>query len=349
MKLPKLTIEGHEISEDSPPVLVAEIGINHGGSLDEAKKLAKLALNSGIKFIKHQTHIPDDEMSVEAKKIKPGNSNESIYNVISKNSLNEEEELEFCKYVRQNGGIFFSTPFSRAAIERIRKMDLPVVKIGSGECNNLPLISRILDLRKPIILSTGMNSINSVKKTVKLIRDANLPFALLHCTNLYPTPVNLIKLSAINEMKSEFPDAVIGLSDHSESIYPCIASVALGARILEKHFTDSKNRIGPDISCSMTPEEAKELIIGSKEVWQASGGKKIPSDEESVTIAFAFASVVTDKEIKKGETFTPENIWVKRPSGGDFHANQLSFLYGKRAKRDLLANIQIKKEMIMDD
>ena len=184
-------IADRNVGENFKPLVIAEIGINHGGKLNEAIKIAAAAIKSGAEIIKHQTHIPDDEMSLEALQVKPGNANESIYEVIKNCALSEEDEFELQRFVVGKGAIFISTPFSREAVNRIKKMNLPAVKIGSGECNNLPLIKLILELGKPIILSTGMNSITSIQPAVDLIRKSSLPFALLHCTNLYLSLIHI--------------------------------------------------------------------------------------------------------------------------------------------------------------
>ena len=335
------------VGENSEPLVIAEIGINHGGSIEVAIAMAKSALDAGAEIIKHQTHIPYDEMSEEAKSIRPGNSDKPIYQIIEECSLNEEEEYELQSYVKSRGGIFISTPFSRAAVERLAKMNLPAIKIGSGECNNYPLVKLVAALGKPVILSTGMNTIESINKSVTILRNAKIPFALLHCTNLYPTPEKHIRLGAIEEIRSAFPDAVIGLSDHSTSNYPAIASVALGARILERHFTDSMDRVGPDISCSMDPESLKQLIYASRMVFQASGGHKDRLDAEKVTENFAYASVVATKMIRKGEILTADNIWVKRPAGGDFTAEQYETLFGRVAAEEILPNVQVQSRNLV--
>ena len=180
-----------------------------------------------------------------------------------------------------------------------------------------------------------MNTIESISKAVNIFREYNIQFALLHCTNVYPTPPELVRLNAINELRDAFPDAVVGLSDHTTTNYPCIASVALGASILDRHFTDNMDRIGPDIICSMDPTAAKELIEGSKIIKQARGGKKGPISEEKPTIDFAFATVVTIRNINQGEYFTKDNLWVKRPGTGEILAEHYDSIIGKKAKRNL--------------
>ena len=238
----------------------------------------------GAEIIKHQTHIPDDEMSIEAKKIIPVHTNENIYNIISNSSLSYEQEKNLQNYVKQQGMTFISTPFSREAANRLNRMNVPAYKIGSGECNNFPLIEHICKFKKPIILSTGMNDIASIKKAVKIIESKKIPYALLHCTNLYPTPPNLVRLNSIDEMKKIFPKAVIGLSDHTGNNYTSFAALGKGASIIEKHFIDSKKRVGPDISASIDKNQLKDLILGSKEIFMSLPGKKKPVKEEKTLL-----------------------------------------------------------------
>ena len=331
------------IGSNHPPVVVAEIGINHNGSLIEAKKIANLAITSGAKIIKHQTHIVEDEMSSEAKDIIPGNADISIYEIMQNCALSKEDEYSLMKYIQSKGAVFISTPFSRAAANRLEEFNVPAYKIGSGECNNYPLIKHVASFGKPIILSTGMNSIQSVKKTVEIIEKHKVPYALLHCTNIYPTPPEMVRLGAMQELMQEFPNAVVGLSDHTCSNYACLGAVALGASLLERHFTDSMDRKGPDIVCSMDPKALKDLIQGSLEIYKARGGSKRSIKAEAPTIAFAFASVVTIDEIKEGEKFSEENIWVKRPGTGDFLAIDYDNILGKTAKSNIPKGCQLKK------
>nr|WP_269764169.1 N-acetylneuraminate synthase family protein [Solibacillus silvestris] len=169
-----------------------------------------------------------------------------------------------------------------------------------------------------------------------------MQYALLHCTNVYPTSPHLVRLGAMVELKKEFPNAVIGLSDHTLNNNACLAAVALGASILERHFTDSMERPGPDIICSMDPLALHHLITGANEIAQMRGGKKEAVLEEQVTIDFAFATVVTIKEIEEGEEFTMENIWVKRPGTGEIKAECFTEILGKRAKHSLTKNKHLK-------
>lgn len=330
-----IQIGNRKIGIDYPPLVIAEIGINHEGSLKVAKEMVDSAHRAGAECVKHQTHIVEDEMSGEAKKVIPGNANVSIYEIMKRCSLNEEDEYALMNYVESKGMIFISTPFSRAASERLERFNVPAYKIGSGECNNYPLLEHISTFGKPVILSTGMNTIKSISKAVDIFTKAKVPLALLHTTNLYPTPVDLVRFGALKELSEAFPNNVFGLSDHTLTNHACFGAVALGSSILERHFTDHKERTGPDIICSMDENECKDLIEGSNLIWQMRGGSKEPAKEEKVTIAFAFATVVTIKDIKKGEIFSSENIWVKRPGNGEVSADKYNDIIGKTAASDI--------------
>jgi N-acetylneuraminate synthase len=332
---PFIDIAGRKIGPDFKPLVIAEIGINHEGSLIVAKEMVDAAHRAGAEMVKHQTHIVADEMSGAAKKVIPGNADVSIYEIMERCALNEEEEIELKNYVETKGMIFISTPFSRAAAERLKKMDIPAYKIGSGECNNYPLLEHICTFGKPVILSTGMNTIESVRKAVAIFDKHNIPVALLHTTNLYPTPIHLVRFGAMSKLHEAFPDKVFGLSDHTLNNNACLGAVALGASILERHFTDNILRTGPDIVCSMDENACAELIISSNEIWQMRGGIKEPAQEEQVTIDFAFATVCSIASIKKGEIVSKENIWVKRPGTGKILAEHYNDLLGKIATRTI--------------
>jgi N-acetylneuraminate synthase len=334
-------IAGRKIGFDYQPLVIAEIGINHEGSLATAKQMVDAAKTAGVEVVKHQTHIVEDEMSGAAKNTIPGNADVSIYEIMRRCSLNEEEELELKNYVEQQGMIFISTPFSRAAADRLHKWNIPAYKIGSGECNNYPLLEHIASFGKPIILSTGMNTIESVSKAVAIFKRKNIAYALLHTTNLYPTPNHLVRLGAMVELQNHFKDAVVGLSDHTLSNHACFGAVALGASILERHFTDRMDRPGPDIICSMDVKACSELIEGSKIIAQQRGGHKGPAAEEQVTIDFAFATICSIKPIRKGEAFTKQNIWVKRPGKGGILAEKYDDVLGKISIRDIEVDAQL--------
>ena len=336
-----LNICGRVVGEGYPPLVIAEIGINHEGSLQTAFELVDAAFAAGAEVIKHQTHIVEDEMSSAAKEIIPGNADVSIYEIMERCTLSEKDEIRLKEYVESKGAIFISTPFSRAAADRLERMDVGAYKIGSGECNNYPLINYIASFGKPMIISTGMNSLESVTNTVNIVRKYNVPYALLHTTNIYPTPARLVRLGAMQQMQEAFPDAVIGLSDHTTSNLACFAAVALGASILERHFIDRMDRPGPDIVNSMDPVRLKELIVGTQEIASMRGGEKVAAEEEQPTIDFAFATVVTIKAIKEGDRFTKENIWVKRPGTGEILAEQYNDILNRKASHDISSDVHL--------
>lgn len=345
-----IEIEGRKIGKDYVPVIIAEIGINHNGSLDIAKRIVDKAQEVGIEIIKHQTHIPSEEMSDEAKKVIPGNSKNSIYDIMERCALKEEEEMELKRYVESKNMIFLSTPFSFAAVDRLEKMKVSAYKIGSGEMNNLPLIEYIAQKNKPMIISTGMNDINSVINTVNIVKKYHNKFALLHTTNLYPTPTYLVRLGAFKELQNIFPDEILGLSDHTIKNYSAFAAIAMGASVIEKHFIDTKRRKGEDIICSMTPKQAKELIEYANEFFIMNTGKKQPSLEEQVTIDFAFSTVVTKKKINKGDIFTLDNLTTKRPYvKNGIKASELCNIIGKKSKKDIISNSHLRWEEIDDE
>lgn len=314
------------------PLIIPEIGINHNGSLKVAKEMVYAAYKAGSQLVKHQTHVVEDEMSCAAQSVIPGNADISIYEIMEKAALNESEEYELMKYTESLGMEFISTPFSRAAADRLESFGVKSYKIGSGEMNNYPLLKHIASFGKPMIVSTGMNGIESINIAVDILHECNVPFALLHTTNLYPTKPEWVRLGAMQEMMNTYPNIPIGLSDHTLNNNSCIAAMALGAKILERHFTDTKERQGPDIICSMDEYELYALLQASKEVPLMLGGTKKAIKEEQVTIDFAFATVVSIKDIQPGDMLTKDNIWVKRPGTGKILAREYESLLGKKAK-----------------
>ena len=312
------------VGDDKRALVIPEIGINHEGSLLVAKEMVSAAYRAGARLIKHQTHVVEDEMCQVAKQVIPGNSSDT-------ESLGME---------------FLSTPFSRAAAERLERMGVKAYKIGSGELNNYPLVEHIAEYGKPMIVSTGMNDIKSVAKAVNIMEKYGVPYALMHTTNLYPTKPEWVRLGAMQEMMREFPDVPIGLSDHTLNNNACIAALALGADLVERHFTDEMARSGPDIICSMDEAACEELIQAAIEVPMMRGGTKGALPEEQVTIDFAFATVVTIAPVKKGEVFTKENIWVKRPGTGEILAKDFTKILGKKAVENIAADTQLKNDMI---
>ena len=321
--------------------IIAEMAYSHDGSVKHATKIVQDAAEAGAEIIKHQTHIASDEMSSDAKNVIPAHTKESIYEIIDSCSLSEAEEIELQRYVQEKGLIFISTPFSRAAADRLEKMNVCAYKIGSGECNNYPLIKHIASFGKPIILSTGMNDIKSISRSVKILEKSKVDYSLLHTTSMYPTPYNKVRLGALIDLKNNFKNTVIGLSDHSVGNYTAFASISLGASIIEKHFTSNKSWSGPDIQVSIDPNELKDLLIGSSAIHESLNGHKTILKDEKPTIDFAYSCVVSITNIKKDEIFSEKNIWVKRPGTGKIKAENYKKIIGKKAKRGILKNTQL--------
>jgi len=332
-------INGRKIGPDYPPFIIPEIGINHEGSFTKAKKMIKDAHTAGAECVKFQCHIIEDEMI--PNEVIPANAKESIWEIMKRCSLSESEDRKLKKYTEDLGMIYLSTPFSRAAANRLEEMDVSAYKIGSGECNNYPLIKHIVSFGKPVILSTGMNDIKSIKKSVKILEESEISYALLHTTSMYPTPYDKVRLGAIEDLKRHFPNAVLGLSDHSVGNYTAFASISLGASIIEKHFTSNKSWSGPDIQVSIDPNELKDLLIGSSAIHESLNGHKTILKDEKPTINFAYSCVVSITNIKKDEIFSEKNIWVKRPGTGKIKAENYKKIIGKKAKRDILKNTQL--------
>ncbi len=337
-------IADREIGDGCSPLVIAEIGINHDGDFEKAKQMVNDAYENGAECVKFQCHIIDDEMI--PNDIIPSNATESIWNLMNRCSFSEEQEIALKKYTEDLGMIYLSTPFSRAAADRLDKMDVCAYKIGSGECNNFPLISHIASFSKPVILSTGMNDMGSISKSVNILKKANIDYAIMHVTSMYPTPYDKVRLNVITQLKEKFPDTIIGLSDHSFGNYTCFAAISLGASILEKHFTSDKNWSGPDIPISITPEELKDLIVGSKAIFNSLNGRKSILDGEKETAKFAYASIVTTNDIEKGDYFSTDNIWVKRPGTGQIKAEFFDDILNKKSSKNIKKNSQLEWSMV---
>lgn len=338
-------IKGRRIGQGEPPLVIAEVGINHEGSLAKAIQMVDDAKKAGCECVKFQCHVIEDEMV--PNDVVPGNADVSIWDIMSRCALNETDERTLKDYVDAQGLMYLSTPFSRAAADRLEVFGVDWYKIGSGECNNYPLIRHVARFGRPMVISTGMNDIASIRPTVDIVREYGLPYALLHCTSMYPTPYDKVRLGGLEELAEAFPDAVLGLSDHSLGNYTCFAAVALGASILEKHFTSDKTWPGPDVPISIDPPELADLVAGSRAVQLACGGHKVILPDEQPTIDFAYACVVTIRPLVAGETLSMDNIWVKRPGTGEIKAVDFESLLGRKVARDLPLNAQLRWSDVM--
>jgi sialic acid synthase SpsE len=323
------------IGPAEPPFVIAEIGINHEGDIGKAHRMIDDVAAAGCECVKFQCHVIEDEYVAAAGQIIPANAKESILDIMRRCAFDENQERELKTHAERRGLIYLSTPFSRAAANRLERMGVLAYKVGSGECNNTPLIDHIASFGKPVLVSTGMNNLESIARSVAILERQRVDYGLFHCTSMYPTPYSKVRLGALGELAERFPRAVLGLSDHSLGIYTCLAAIPLGARLLEKHFTSEAEWPGPDVPISILPDELRQLVLGASAVHQALGGGKDILPEEQPTIDFAYASVVTTLAVKRGEPFTRDNLWVKRPGTGEILAARYEEILGKLAVADI--------------
>tara|TARA_A100001388_G_scaffold277592_1_gene269735 strand:- start:441 stop:1475 length:1035 start_codon:yes stop_codon:yes gene_type:complete len=333
-----------EIGLEVCPKIIAEIGINHNGSIDEAKKLAELAASSGADIIKSQFHIAEEEMSNSAKFVIPPHTKDSIYKIIDDCSLSIDEEYEFKEFIEELGIEYLCTPFSSKAAHLLGEMKVNAFKIGSGECNNLAVLDAAASYGKPMIISTGMNTIDSCKKSYQFVREIiGNKVILMHTTNLYPTPFHLVRLGGIKELK-DIAGEYVGLSDHTTNNLASLGATAIGAVMIERHFTDSKDREGPDIINSMTPNELKELKESSLLMFKMRGGSKLREIPEEDSIRdFAFATLVATEDLKKGDIISKANSWPKRPGIGEIPAAEHELILGKTVNKDITKDSHISR------
>ncbi|MEK5289173.1 N-acetylneuraminate synthase [Streptococcus sp. FSL R7-0212] len=302
--------------------IIAEIGCNHNGDIELAKRMVDVAVECGVDAVKFQTFKADKLISkyapkAEYQKITTG-IEDSQLEMTRRLELSFEEYLELKDYCLAKKVDVFSTPFDFESLDFLISTDMPIYKIPSGEITNLPYLEIIGKLNKKVILSTGMANMEEIHNAVNiLVNNGTKDISILHCTTEYPTPFTSINLNVLNTLKKEFPNLKIGYSDHSIGYQVPIAAAALGAEVIEKHFTLDTNMPGPDHKASATPEILSDLVKGIRIVESALGkSEKIPDPVEEKNKIVARKSIVALKEIKKGDTYTTENITVKRPGNG---------------------------------
>ena len=301
--------------------IIAEAGDNHNGNIDFAYQLIDKAVEAGADCVKFQTFVTEEVISKFAEKAdyqkeSTGNS-ESQYEMVKKLELSFDQFRELKKYCEQKGILFLSTPFDIPSVDFLESINIPFFKIPSGEITNLPYLIRIANTHKDIILSTGMCTTKEIHQAIDVLREHGAgEIFLLHCNTEYPTPFEDVNLSAMETMRKEF-GVKVGYSDHTLGIQIPIAAAALGACIIEKHFTLDKTMEGPDHQASLEPDELKAMVSSIRSIEAAMGdGMKKPSNSEKKNIAIARKSIVAGRDIKKGEIFTEENLSVKRPGDG---------------------------------
>lgn len=315
--------------------IIAEAGVNHNGSLELAKKLIDIAVDAGADAVKFQTFKTENEVSKFAQKAQyqkeTTDSQESQFEMIKNLELPFEDFKVLKKYCEEKRIMFLSTPFEPESVDFLASLNLPYLKIPSGEITNLPFLRQINSYKSKVILSTGMSTLEEVKKAIEALK--NCEISLLHCTTEYPCPYEEVNLKAMQTLKKEF-NIPVGYSDHTEGIEVAIAAVAIGAEIIEKHFTLDKNMQGPDHKASLNPEELKQMVDSIRHIEKAMGtGEKIPSKSEIKNIEVVRKSIVAKKNIKNGEIFTEENITTKRPATG-INPMKWDEILGKTAQKD---------------
>jgi N,N'-diacetyllegionaminate synthase len=303
--------------------IIAEAGVNHNGSIDLARQLIDVAVDSGADAVKFQTFKAENLVSKNAQKAdyqkQTTSTSESQFNMIKKLELDVEAHKELIAYCQEKDIIFLSTPFDHESIDLLSGLKMEIFKIPSGEITNLPYLRHIGSLDKRVILSTGMSNIEEVKEALNILTDSGTVkenITVLHANTMYPTPMEDVNLNAMLTIQKKFSVAV-GYSDHTLGIEVDIAAVAMGASIIEKHFTLDKAMEGPDHKASLEPEELKAMVSAIRNIEKALGrNEKILSPSEEVNINIVRKSIVANQNIKKGDLLTDKNIVAKRPGGG---------------------------------
>lgn len=319
-------------------IIIAEAGVNHNGDFGLAKKMIEVAKKCGADYIKFQTFITEKDISKIAKKAEYQKNNldenDNQFNMVKKLELSFIQFKELKKYCDKIGIKFLSTPFELDSVEFLDSLDLDMWKIPSGEITNLPYLIKIAKTGKPIVMSTGMCNIDEIRNAVRWLKDNSCgKITLLHCNTEYPTPFEDVNMNAMITMKEEF-GLEIGYSDHTMGIEVAIAAVAMGAKVIEKHFTLDKKMDGPDHQASLEPNELNAMIKAIRNIELALGnGEKKPSKSEIKNIKISRKSIVANCDIKKGSVFDENNIAIKRPGNGINPMKWFDIL-GQVAKRD---------------
>lgn len=327
-------------------LIIAEAGVNHNGSLENAFKLVNAAVEAGVDYVKFQTFKSEDLVSQSAIKadyqiVNTQNEEESQLDMLKKLELSHEHHDQLIKYCKQKGIQFLSTAFDLDSLRYLKEIGLELVKIPSGEITNLPYLRLAAKLFSKVILSTGMCTMKEIKDAVAVFTNEGIGakhITILHCNTEYPTPLEDVNLKAMLSIQKEMRTAV-GYSDHTLGIEVPIAAVALGASVIEKHFTLDKNMDGPDHAASLEPVELKAMVQAIRNIERAiiGTGIKEPSKSEKKNIEIARKSIVAKKEIKKGDVFTEENITTKRPGNG-ISPMEWDVVMGTKAIRDFKAD-----------
>ena len=336
-----IRIGNTEIGQGSPVYVIAEGCDNHLGNMETAREMIRQSKLAGANCIKFQHHLADEEMLRDIPM--SDNFEEPLYEFLLKNALTLDNHVELKKYCEEIGIQYLCTPFSYKAACELNEIGVEAFKIGSGEMTDLTSLKKIAALGKPMILSTGMCTLEEIRETYTAMKSWGATFCFTNCVSEYPPVYEDMNLGFIQTMQREFPDIVIGHSDHSPDLFTCFAAVALGARIIEKHIILDKRQPGPDQSVSIDMYELAELVEGVRKVEVALGADKKVHDKEKVIREWAFRSVVSVCDIKPGTIITEEMLWTKRPGTG-IPSKELPGLIGKTARNFVAANSLLKRD-----
>lgn len=325
----------------SKVIIIAEAGVNHNGDINLGKRLIDLAADAKVDYVKFQTWITKDIVDPRAAKanyqIMNDGADTSQFEMLRNLELSFEDFTELKAYSESKGIKFLSTPDDYRSLDFLSdKLGLPILKIGSGEVTNIPFLKRFGQKHKPIILSTGMSSIGEVENAYNTLLDSGAPnVTILHCTSNYPAPLDSINLRAMNTLSTVF-NCPVGYSDHTEGIEVSLAAVALGAKVIEKHFTIDKTLPGPDHKASMSPDELKELVLRIRNIEKAlsGSGSKFIQPSEVETKKIVQKGIYLNKDVQKGEIITDEHLIMKRPVIG-LSANEYRYIVGKSILKDM--------------
>ncbi|HJH25394.1 MAG TPA: N-acetylneuraminate synthase [Methanophagales archaeon] len=334
----KVKIGNKLIDEGEPCFIIAEAGVNHNGDIELAKKLIDAAKDAGADAVKFQTFkaenvVVEDAQKAEYQKETTGEG--SQYGMLKKLELTEEDFSELVDYAKEKDILFLSSPFDKESVDLLYELDVPVFKVGSGEITNFPLLRYIAKKEKPVILSTGMATLGEVEEALNVIRSEGVEdVILLHCVSNYPAKIEDVNLRAMETLKQAF-QIPVGFSDHTLGITMPIAAVALGACVIEKHFTLDRNLLGPDHKASLEPDELKEMVKTIRDVEKALGDWiKRPTTNEEEIKKIARRSVFAKIDISEGTVITEDMLDVKRPGTG-IEPKYFDFIVGMRAKKDI--------------
>lgn len=338
----QIIINDRVIGKDHAPYIIAEACDNHMGNLRVAKEMALQAKLAGADCVKYQHHLPDEEMLPDV----PMSSNFDIplYEFLKLHALKLEDHIELKKYCDKIGITYLCTPFSYKAACELEEAEIAYAfKIGSGEMTDIPSLKRIAEFGKPMIISSGMCTLEELDRTYNVLKGTGVPLAFTNCLSEYPPVYEDVNLGVLKRMEDRYPDAVIGHSDHTPDLYTCYAAVAFGACIIEKHVILDKMMPGPDQTVSIDFMELHKLVDGCQKVFKSLGNEKKVRTKEEAIRQWAFRSIVSTCEIKRGTVITQEMIWSKRPGTG-IPSWKMDYVIGKTAIRDIKKNVLIKND-----